>query len=443
MKARVILQPIYFEEDPSEYFIAQLDNLKHQLADLTQFARPKRIGDPDPGAADALLIVDLSSAAYGRAELLDGNDLPILIVTSEFSTVSMWDWEIRDYLADHGVSTIAPNSLEETRLVVSSLAAKKELASGKFLVYLDDLGAGKQPDIFKRFYWYTDECARVVKEQLGLEVEQRSYRGLVARSAVVTPSRVSAEMERIRAERSPSLSAAALEAAVRLYIALADDVAQADGVLAAGINCLNESESADTTPCLAFDILFERTGIVWGCESDLLSMLTAYLVSKVTDRAFAMTNLYPFAIGEAALKHEGIPGFPEVEGDPNDHILVAHCGYFGIVPKCRACTWSCELPVLEIVDPNAHAIDARMDTGDVTLVKIRGDARRLTFKPAQFVDYVQYPDSDCLNGGVLRVDNGLDYVDRLPSHHTIVVEKHLRRELDLLCSVLGLELDEL
>ena len=35
------------------------------------------------------------------------------MITSEFGTVSMWDWEINSYLAAKGVKVIAPNTLEK------------------------------------------------------------------------------------------------------------------------------------------------------------------------------------------------------------------------------------------------------------------------------------------------------------------------------------------
>ena len=37
----------------------------------------------------------------------------LLLLTSEFGTVSMWDWEIRDYLRRRGVDTVAPTSSNE------------------------------------------------------------------------------------------------------------------------------------------------------------------------------------------------------------------------------------------------------------------------------------------------------------------------------------------
>ena len=151
-----------------------------------------------------------------------------------------------------------------------------------------------------------------------------------------------------------------------------------------------------------------------------------------------MSNLYLFLMGQAALKHEKIPYFPEVD-HPENHILVAHCGFFGVVPQSWATEWTLRPPVLEIVDPNSHAIDARFPVGDITLVKIASTLDTLTSVPAELLGYEQYADSDCLNGAVLRVEDGYRYVEALPSHHAILAVGDLSRRLELACSVLGLQ----
>ena len=102
-----------------------------------------------------------------------------------------------------------------------------------------------------------------------------------------------------------------------------------------------------------------------------------------------MTNLYPFLMGDAALKHERIPYFPEMP-DPQNHILVAHCGFLGVVPQSFATEWSVKPRVLEIVDENAHALDARMAEGATTIVKLTSTMDTLTVTPAQLTGYTQY-----------------------------------------------------
>ena len=230
--------------------------------------------------------------------------------------------------------------------------------------------------------------------------------------------------------------------ALRLYLALGDELDETPDVIAAGINCLNESTTSPTTPCLAWNLLFEERGLIWGCESDLTSMMTEFLIWSTLRAPVMMTNLYPFLMGDAALKHERIPYFPE-RPEPQNHILVAHCGFLGVVPQSFATEWAVRPRVLEIVDENAHALDARLPEGDTTIVKLTSTMDTLTVVPSDLTGYAQYSDSDCLNGAVLRVADGYRYVEALPSHHAVLATGDLSRRLDLVAPVLGLGIERI
>jgi L-fucose isomerase-like protein len=311
------------------------------------------------------------------------------------------------------------------------------------LAYQDNLGAGKQPDIFKRFYWWEDECVSDLKRSLGVEVERRSYRELQARANSVATDRLEDEITRIGATVPiVGLAARARDAGLRMKIALADELDETPGVIAMGINCLNESETSNTTPCLAWNLLFEERGLIWGCEADLTSMITQFITWETFHTPAMMTNLYPFLMGNAALKHEKIPYFPTVD-NPQNHILTAHCGFFGIVPQSWATEWTLRPPVLEIVDTNANAIDARLPEGQMTIVKIASTMDSFTFSPAVLTHYEQYENSDCLNGAVLRVDDGYRYVENLPSHHAVLAVGDIGRRLELTGPVLGLGIQKI
>ena len=57
--------------------------------------------------------------------------------------------------------------------------------------------------------------------------------------------------------------------------------------------------------------------------------------------------------------------------------------------------------------------------------------------------YIQYEDSDCLNGAVLRVEDGHRFVEHLPSHHAILATGDLIRRLEVVAQVLGLAVDRI
>lgn len=435
------LAPIYLDDEPAPAFFTQLDHLKRELAGHAEWAESVHIDAPLPVDVDAIVVPDMNGRAYRMVESFRRLEQPILVVTSEFATVSMWDWEIRDHLRRRGVPTIAPTSLAESIDVCRALGVKRRMRTGTMLAYQDDLGAGMQPDIFKRFYWWEDECVDDVTGRFGVTIEHRSFRRLAARAAAVSDSRVTEAWTRWEGKVPIlGLSKKARSEAMKLYVAIDDELDESGDVIAAGINCLNESATSLTTPCLAWNLLFEDRGLMWGCEADLTAMLTKFIVHESLDVPVMMSNLYPFLLGDAALKHERIPHFPEVD-EPENHILVAHCGFFGVVPQSFATEWSIKPKVLAIVDENAHAIDARIAEGATTIVKLTSTIDSLTMTKAELTGFAQYDDSDCLNGAVLRVDDGYRFVERLPSHHMILASGDITRRLELITPLLDLELE--
>ncbi len=139
------------------------------------------------------------------------------------------------------------------------------------------------------------------------------------------------------------------------------------------------------------------------------------------------------------MKHEHIPNFPEVEGRPENYILAAHCGYFGVVPQSFSTEWRLQPKVLAIVDDNASALDARFPEGDITLVKLMPPFDRWSIVEGELPKYAQFKNSDCLNGAVIRVPDGKRLVDDLVSHHYIITTGHNLNELATISKVFDLE----
>ena len=438
MKPRLI--PLYFPGRDAD-FDRQTARLKALLAGEAELLEPIPLGAPLP-EAEAAVFPQMLGDAYRMVEAIRAIPLPRLVITSEFGTVSMWDWEIRKYLKSEGIETIAPYNLQQTLTLCRALGAKKELSQSKFLVYQDNPGQGFQAEIFKRFYWWEDECVGRMRGKFGLAVVKKSFKELGAAAKEISDQEAEAAWQEWRA-RLPigDISPRALYSALKIYIAVKRELDQDDSILSVGINCLNESHFSDTTPCLAWNMLFEERRMVWGCEGDLVSMLTMYLLNRPLDAPVMMTNLYPFLMGQAATKHERIPGFPIVQ-EPENCILTAHCGFFGIVARPHATEWTLRKKVLAIVDENATAIDARFPEGDVTLVKIEPTFESLSVVPGRLEGYVQFPGSDCLNGGLIRVADGRRLVEELASHHYILATGHHSDEIDMVCKVFGLKVEQ-
>ena len=439
MKAKLV--PIFFKSPDVPDFANQLSKLHELLAEEADILEPVLLGASVPDT-DAVIFPEMLGTAFREVEKIKDLPQPILVVTSEFGTVSMWDWEINSFLTAKGMKVIGPTSLEKTRQVCRALALRRQLKHSKLLVYQDNpAGIGSlQYEIFKRFYWWEPECVSALHNKFGVTVLKKSFKTLGEEAKAIPDEAAQKVWEQKRAQTPiGNITNRAILSAVKLYMAVKRDLDQDPDIIAAGMNCLNESMFSDTTPCLAWNFLYEDQRMVWGCEGDLVSMLTEVLIEKTIEVPFMMTNLYPFQMGQAALKHEHIPNFPEVEGTPENYILAAHCGYLGVVPQSFSTEWKLKEKVLAIVDDNATAMDARLPEGDITLVKLMPPFDRWSIVEGSLPKYAQFEHSHCLNGAVIRVSNGKRLVDDLVSHHYIITTGHNLNELEMVSKVFDLE----
>ena len=340
-----------------------------------------------------------------------------------------------------GIFPFAPSNLAQAKIILRSLSLKRDMLDTKFVVYQDDPAdsSGMQSDIFKRFFWWEDESEQRLKQKFGIALERKSYKKLAETAQKIPDSQASQELKTKTFKRE-NVKEKQLLSAMKTYIALKDELDKDDKIRSVGINCLNESRFSDTTPCLAWNLLFSERKLIWGCEGDHLSMLTKYLIFKSLNIQVMMTNLYPFLMGQAALKHERIPDFPDTDS-PENHILAAHCGYFGVCPEEFCSSWCLKSKVLKIVNDNAIAIDARFKEGDITLVKISPTFESMTVVEGRIEKYVQYENSDCLNGAVIRVKNGRKLVDNLISHHYIIAQGHIQADLAMVLRLFDINVD--
>ena len=442
MRAKVA--PLFFKVGRNQDFDTQLNLLKEILANDIEFLPEVGFGDPIPEDADAVLFPQILGEAYRQLDDFKAIDVPILIVTTEFGTMAMWDWEIIKYLRNEGVEVIAPYNMGQTRSLARALAAKRELKSANFLVFQDDPGEGFQSEIFKRFYWWEKEAVQRMFDKYGVTIRKKSFKEM-AEKAKALPD---AAAEQVWDEWKDRLNLGAISerqrnSALKVYLQLEQELKEEDNIKGMGINCLNESRYSDTTPCLAWNMLYEDQKMIWGCEADTVVMLTKFILHKSLDVPIMMTNMYPFLMGDAALKHEKIPYFPEVEGNPDNYLLAAHCGYFGVVPQSFSTEWALRSKVLAIVDDNATAIDARLPEGPITLAKLNPTMDTMHVIEGEIEKYASYEDSDFLNGAVIKVKDGHKLVRTLASHHYLVLTGHRLAEIHQIAPVFGFAIEEL
>jgi len=438
MKIKAV--PLKFSSVVESEYEQQLHIITDMFKDEVEFLPSVTVGDVIPDDAQVVVFPVLVGEAYKKLRYLQTIKLPIVIITSPYGTMAMWDWEILTVFKDLGMNVFAPYHPDLARVVFRTVALKQEMKSAKFLVFQDTPGDGMQADIFKRFYWWEQECNQSIKDKFGIDIVIRSYKQLADKARKITDKDAIAEAGLHNVKTHLLSSERKVLSAYKLYMALKDEVEITGNVKGIGANCLNESFLTDTTPCLAWNLLYKSLGIVWSCEGDTMSLLTQYLLDKTINVPVITTNIYPFLVGMAALAHEKITEFPNVP-EPDDCALLVHCGYFGLVPEPMANRWELKDKVLGIVDENAHVIDAEIGTGKVTFAKIHSSFRKLFVCGAELEKYVQYPGSDCRNGGLIRVSDGHRLVDKLYSHHVSVIKGNKRDELNIVCKLFDIVVD--
>lgn len=437
MKARLV--PLQFEEANERErgeFAEQLQRLNEFYGDVAEFLEPVTVGGKLP-EADAIVFPQLIGAAFRHKAELAAYDMPMVVLTSRFGTVEMWDWEIVTFLRGEGMNVFSPYNIELAKVVIRAIAAKSRLQGAKFLMFQDTPGEGMQANIFKRFYWWEKECTEKMTEKFGINMIYRSWKEVSDRAKEISDDEARALYETWDVNEEGVCEKSKLSA-TKIYIAVKEVIDSLGGVEGVGANCLNESFNCDSTPCLAWNMLFEKDDIIWACEGDTLTMLSTFILYRSLEQPIMMTNLYPFLVGMAALAHEKIDKFPDIE-DPDNHALGVHCGYFGFVPRKFCSRWTMKPKVLEIVDDNAIVIDCEMPKGPCTLAKIHPDFGKLSVIQAEIEDYVQYPGSDCRNGALIRYNDGERVMEELCSHHSMIITGDQKAKLQQVAKVFGWE----
>ena len=420
MKAK--LCPMIFREanerEKREYQ-EQLNRLKEMYGNEAEFLDPVTVGEAVP-PCDALLFPQMIGAGYHYREHLKAYGRPVLVITSQFGTVDMWDWELISYLRSGGLTVFSPYSIELGKVILRAMAAKTYLKGAKFLMFQDDPGEGMQAYIFKRFYWWEEECTRQIGKAFGAKLIYRSWKEVNERAEKVDMMEA---LDTFRSWNLPHEGISETQQALlgQLYIAIRGVIDELGGVDGIGANCLNESMYCKTTPCVIWNQLFEQYGIIWCCEGDTLTLLSTFVLYHSLKAPIMMTNIYPFLVGKAAIHHERMTDFPETE-EPENHALGVHCGYAGFAPRpfCGE-KWKIVPKELAIVNEQAVMVDCELPAGDMVLAKIDPSFDRITVIPGKLEKYLQFPGTDARNASLLRYRDGEKVMEELPSHHQMII----------------------
>ncbi len=435
IRAKVV--PIRFKEinarELGEYK-QQLEILNAIYGDVAEFMDTVVAGDSIP-ECDAIVFPQLIGAAYHYKDVLRQYDKPMIVITSQFGTVDMWDWELIAYMRSAGFNVFSPYNIELGKVIFRAIAAKEHMKGAKFLMFQDDPGEGMQAYIFKRFYWWEKECCEQIEKFFGAKLIYKSWKAVNQRAAEIDAQKALYEFaswdipcEGITEENKLNVA--------RLYLAICEVIDELGGVDGIGANCLNESMYSNTTPCLIWNMLFEKYGIIWCCEGDTLTLISTYVLYQSLRQPIMMTNIYPFLVGKAAIHHEKIDDFPPVP-DPENYALGVHCGYAGFAPRSFCSKWKMVPKVLAIVDEKAYMIDCELPTGDMVLAKINPSFDRITVIPGQLEKYVQFPGTDARNASLLHYSKGEKVMEELPSHHQMIITGRQQAAITQIARVFG------
>ena len=439
MKAKIL--PMKFKSTDSEMFDKIFKEIKKIYAEEADFLDPIVLGEPAP-EADAVIFPVLNVDVYTELnELKDNVNLPIVVITTVYGVSLMFDWEAVNYLKSKGFEVYNPFNIELGKTIFRAFALKREMRVKKFLIFQDTPGDGLIPEQFKIFYWWNDECTKSIKEKFGITIVRKPYKDLCEKAMSLDDEIARKELDRWNFKRDFSTDDPLL-ASIKFFIAVRDEVDKEGDVVGCGVNCLNEAYDSDTTPCLAWNLLYQDRGVVSVCEGDTSTLMTQYLMRKAIDTVTFATNIYPFLSGMPALSHEKIQSFPDVE-DPDDHALLVHCGYFGCMPETQTTKWVLRPPVLDwLVGKNSVVVDAEIEHGDIVLCKLHSTFDKILLEKAVLEDFVQYPGSDCRNGGLIRLADGYKFMEKNYSHHVVVLSGKMSNQLKAVAQILDVEVDE-
>ena len=226
MKAKLV--PIYFKTADDPDFSAQLRKLHELLSDEAEILEPLHLGAKLP-ETDGVIFPQMLGEAYRELDKIKKLPQPLMIVTSEFGTVSMWDWEINSYLTAKGVKVIGPTNLENTKQVCRAFALKRQLKHSKLLVFQDNpaSGGGKQDEIFKRFYWWEPECINAIEKKYGVSIVKKSFKKMAEDARAISDESAQKVWEQRRANTPVgNITSRAILSAVKTYMAVKRELDQ-------------------------------------------------------------------------------------------------------------------------------------------------------------------------------------------------------------------------
>jgi len=182
------------------------------------------------------------------------------------------------------------------------------------------------------------------------------------------------------------------------------------------MECFSIIKPLDTTGCIALSLLTSE-GITAGCEGDIPSTLTMYIIEKLTERPAFMGNI----------------AWVDREGEETTDLYFAHC----TVPLKMVKSFSL---MTHFETGKGVGIEGFFDRSIGTLTRIGGDSLNRIFFARAKIEKNLRSEMMCRTQIVLKVKAKSDYFLKRPigNHHVFSMGDYTE-ELDLFSEIMKLE----
>ncbi|RLD16887.1 MAG: hypothetical protein DRI22_00785 [Caldiserica bacterium] len=334
---------------------------------------------------------------------------PYLFITNKFNNSLPAALEINAYLEGNGRIFLWDKKSEKKDLVRSL----------KTLKLTEEIKGKKMGVIGKPSFWLIASTPDegVVKERFGIELDFYPMNKFVERVKGSDDSHIDEILIDLKkkATKITEIDDRELRKALKVY-KVTKEIAIERGWDLLSMECFSIIKPLDTTGCIALSLLTSE-GITAGCEGDIPSTLTMYIIEKLTERPAFMGNI----------------AWVDREGEETADLYFAHC----TVPLKMVKSFSL---MTHFETGKGVGIKGFFDREIGTLTRIGGDNLDRIFFARAKIEKNLRSEMMCRTQIVLKVKAKSDYFLRRPigNHHVFSIGDYTE-ELELFSEIMKLE----
>lgn len=334
---------------------------------------------------------------------------PYLFIANRFNNSLPATLEIIAYLRGEGKIFLwdKKNERKDLLRILNVLSIKEK-------IYGKKIGLIGNPS-----YWLISSTPEfnLVKERFGIKIENYPIEDLIERyKNEEDDPQIDEILKNLKrkAIELKDINENDLRKAIKLYL-ITKKVALENNFDALTMECFRIIKPLDTTGCLALSLLTSED-IISGCEGDIPSTITMYLMKKISEKPPFMANIASI----------------EREGDKTTDIVIAHC----TVPISLVNNF---LLTTHFETGKGVGIKGFFNKGVGTLVRIGGEnLDKIFYTRAKLIDNLR-EDYMCRTQIKLKINSTKDYFLKNPlgNHHIFVLGDYTE-ELNILSKIFNL-----